>query len=239
MCFQDCVSSAKQLCYMIKSRHPIVVTDAELSIIKVAQLENISIFTDHQHNKQHHMYHPPDDQPPDHRIHRDNIDKSKWPNDNNNNARISTNNGNNNIKYISSSSKEKTIASPKVSHDTSGSRSSISTPNTILVYTLSHLLLMYLFAFSSSCHRFSKVGKLVCGYFEILSNCNNDSWYRYITVVWLCFNANNCIIYCHIKARVFVNKEKHRHFLKKCSLRSGIILSQTILWTRGIYGNTR
>jgi hypothetical protein len=43
VCFQDCVRPAKTLSYMINSRHAAVISDVELSILKVSLLERVQL----------------------------------------------------------------------------------------------------------------------------------------------------------------------------------------------------
>jgi len=50
---QDCVTPAKSLSYLVNSRHVTLITDAELSLLKVAQLERIHFHHHHQHH--HHQ----------------------------------------------------------------------------------------------------------------------------------------------------------------------------------------
>jgi len=45
---KDCVTPAKTLSYLVNSRHVTLITDAELSLLKVAQLERI-----HFHHQRH------------------------------------------------------------------------------------------------------------------------------------------------------------------------------------------
>ena len=48
---KDCVRPAKTLSYLVNSRHVTLITDAELSLLKVAQLERI-YFHHHHHQQQ-------------------------------------------------------------------------------------------------------------------------------------------------------------------------------------------
>ena len=41
-CTQSCVLSAKNLAYKVNDRHPTIIKDPELSVVKVAQLQNIT-----------------------------------------------------------------------------------------------------------------------------------------------------------------------------------------------------
>jgi len=49
---KDCVTPAKTLSYMVNSRHVTLITDAELSLLKVAQLERIHFHHQHQQHQQ-------------------------------------------------------------------------------------------------------------------------------------------------------------------------------------------
>ena len=49
---KDCVTSAKTLSYLVNSRHVTLITDAELSLIKVAQLERIHFYHQQQQQQQ-------------------------------------------------------------------------------------------------------------------------------------------------------------------------------------------
>jgi len=49
---KDCVTPAKTLSYLVNSRHSALITDAELSLLKVAQLERIHFHQQQQQQQQ-------------------------------------------------------------------------------------------------------------------------------------------------------------------------------------------